>query len=80
MNLAKSDFCHATVECLGHKVGQGFVTPITAKVEAISQFPIPTNKKELMRFLGIAGFYRIGSFVQISHQLLAHLPICYKRK
>ena len=45
VNLAKSDFCHATVEYLGHKVGQGFVTPITAKVEAISQFPIPTNKK-----------------------------------
>ena len=44
VNLAKSDFYHATVEYLGHKVGQGFVTPITAKVEAISQFPIPTNK------------------------------------
>ena len=58
VNLAKSDFCHATVEYLGHKVGQGFVTSITAKVEAISQFPIPTNKKELMRFLGMAGFYR----------------------
>ena len=58
VNLAKSDFCHTTVEYLGHKVGQGFVTPITAKVEAISQFPIPTNKKELMRFLGMAGFYR----------------------
>ena len=58
VNLAKSDFCHATVKYLGHKVGQGFLTPITAKVEAISRFPIPTHKKELMRFLGIAGFYR----------------------
>ncbi|KAK3097490.1 hypothetical protein FSP39_010118 [Pinctada imbricata] len=58
VNLAKSEFCHATVEYLGHKVGQGFVTPIMAKVEAISKFPIPTNKKEKMRFLGIAGFYR----------------------
>ncbi|KAK3090056.1 hypothetical protein FSP39_008860 [Pinctada imbricata] len=58
VNLAKSEFCHATVEYLGHKVGQGFVTPIMAKVEAISKFPIPTNKKEIMRFLGMAGFYR----------------------
>ncbi|KAK3100143.1 hypothetical protein FSP39_015288 [Pinctada imbricata] len=58
VNLAKSEFCHATVEYLGHKVGQGFVTPIMAKVEAISKFPIPTNKKEVMRFLGMAGFYR----------------------
>ncbi|KAK3095181.1 hypothetical protein FSP39_011146 [Pinctada imbricata] len=58
VNLAKSEFCHATVEYLGHKVGQGFVTPIMAKVEAISKFPIPTNKKVIMRFLGMAGFYR----------------------
>ena len=31
---------------------------INAKVKAISQFPIPKNKKELMRFLGTAGYYR----------------------
>ena len=58
VNLEKSEFCHAYVEYLGHKVGQGYVTPIMAKVEAIAKFPIPTNKKELMRFLGMAGFYR----------------------
>lgn len=58
VNLVKSDFCHAYVEYLGHKVGQGHVTPIIAKVEAIAKFPIPTNKKELVRFLGKAGFYR----------------------
>lgn len=29
-----------------------------AKVEAMAKSPIPTNKKELMRFLGMAGFYR----------------------
>lgn len=28
------------------------------KVEAIAKLPIPTNKKELLRFLGMAGFYR----------------------
>lgn len=28
------------------------------KVEAIAKLPIPTNKKELFRFLGMAGFYR----------------------
>ena len=50
VNLAKREFCHATVEYLGHKVGQGFVRPISAKVESIKQFPSPSNKKELMRF------------------------------
>ena len=36
-------------------MGQGEVKPTDAKVKAISQFPIPKNKKELMRFLGMAG-------------------------
>jgi hypothetical protein len=29
-----------------------------AEVEAVAKFPIPTNKKELMRVLGMTGFYR----------------------
>ncbi|XP_050402703.2 retrovirus-related Pol polyprotein from transposon 297 isoform X1 [Patella vulgata] len=58
VNLMKSEFCHATVEYLGHIVGQGQVKPIKAKVEAIVNFTQPNNKKEMMRFLGMAGYYR----------------------
>ena len=58
INLEKSEFCHATLTFLGHVVGQGHVKPIDAKVLAISEFPIPTCKKQLMRFLGMAGYYR----------------------
>ena len=58
INLAKSEFGCAQVSYLGHVVGQGEVKPIDAKVKAISQFPFPKNKKELMRFLGMAGYYR----------------------
>jgi hypothetical protein len=36
VNLSKSDICHATVEYLGNKLGQGYVTPILANVEAIA--------------------------------------------
>ena len=43
---------------MGHIVGQGQVKPVDAKVEAISNFPRPTGKKQLMRFLGMAGYYR----------------------
>ena len=57
-NLTKSEFCHATIRYLGHIVGQGQTRPVSAKVEAILNFPIPRNKKELMRFLGMAGYYR----------------------
>ena len=58
INLAKSEFCHATLTFLGHVVGHGQVKPIEAKVEAISNFPVPTCKRQLMRFLGMAGYYR----------------------
>ncbi len=39
-------------------VGQGQVKPVSAKVEAIADFPSPTNKRELRRFLGMTGYYR----------------------
>ena len=58
INLAKCEFCHATLTFLGHVVGQGQVIPIEGKVEAISDFLLPTCIRQLMGFLGIAGYYR----------------------
>lgn len=58
INLEKSEFCHAVLTFLGHVVGQGLVKPVDAKVKAISEFPEPTCKRQLMRFLGMAGYYR----------------------
>lgn len=58
VNLSKSEFAKATVTYLGKVVGQGPVRPVRAKVEAIDKYPTPTTKKELMRFLGMVGFYR----------------------
>ena len=57
-NLVKGEFGHAHIIFLGHVVGQGQVKPVTAKVGAIAHFPIPASRKELMRFLGMAGYYR----------------------
>ena len=58
INLVKSDFSKATLVYLGHVVGQGHVAPVNAKIDAIVKFPVPVNKRELMRFLGMAGYYR----------------------
>ena len=55
INLAESEFCHATSIFLGFVVGQGQVTHI---VEAISDFSVPTCKRHLIRFLGVAGYYK----------------------
>ena len=58
VNLVKSEFGHAQVTYLGHVVGQGQVKPVDAKVEVIIKYSTPTTRKELMRFLGMAGYYR----------------------
>ena len=58
INLIKSEFGKATVKYLGHIVGQGQVRPLDAKIQTIVKYPIPTSRKELARFLGMAGYYR----------------------
>ena len=58
INLARSEFCNPILTVLGHVVGQGQVNPVEAKVKAISDFPVLTCKRQLMRFLGMAGYYR----------------------
>ena len=58
INLMKSEFGKATVKYLGHMVGQGQVRPLDAKIQTIVKYPIPTSRKELARFLGMAGYYR----------------------
>ena len=58
INLKKSVFGRGTVTYLGHTVGGGSVRPKQANVEAILAFPTPRTRKEVMKFLGMAGYYR----------------------
>ena len=39
-------------------MGQGQVKPVEAKVEAFSDFPVPSGKRQLMLFLSMPGYYR----------------------
>ena len=58
VNLTKSEFGCAQVIYLGHVVGQGQVKPVNVKVSAISEYPKPECKRQLLRFLGMVGYYR----------------------
>ena len=58
VNLAKCEFGKASVTYLGKTVGGGQVWPVGAKIEAICNFAAPENRRELRRFLGMAGYYR----------------------
>ena len=57
VNLNKSKFGYAEVTFLGHSVGNGQVKPVDVKIKALLSYPVPTNKQQLMRFLGMAGYY-----------------------
>ena len=62
INLMKSEFGKATVKYLGHIVGQGQLRPLDTKIQTIAKFPIPTSRKEIARFLGMAGYYMFSNF------------------
>ncbi len=71
LNLAKCEFAKATVVYLGKIVGQGQVRPVDAKISAVMEFPAPKNKRDLRRFLGMAGYYRgfCRNFASVVSQL-----------
>lgn len=58
LNLAKCEFGQAAVTYQGKIVGRGLAKPIQSKIEAILAFPAPSSRRELRRFLGMAGYYR----------------------
>lgn len=56
--LSKSALCQTEVEFLGHWVGQRGLRVMDNKIEAVRDWPTPTNIRELRAFLGLAGYYR----------------------
>ena len=58
VNLVKSEFSKAQVVFFGNVVGQSKDQQVKAKVGAIDCLTAPKGKKELMIFLGMAGWYR----------------------
>ncbi|CAM4583905.1 unnamed protein product [Lepidochelys kempii] len=66
------------VTYLGHQVGQGTISPLQAKVDAIQKWPVPKSKKQVQSFLGLAGYYR--RFVLHYSQIAAPLTDLTKKK
>ena len=78
INLGKSNFEKPQVLYHGHEVGYDTVKPNMAKVAAIALFPPPTDRKSLMRFLGMVGFFR--RFCQNFADILAPLTNLLKKE
>ncbi len=54
----KCEFHVPSVSFLGFVVEKGQLRPDPSKVEAVKDWPVPTTRKQLQRFLGFANFYR----------------------
>lgn len=58
INTSKCIFGATELSFLGYHVSSKGIKPLESKVDAIKQFPVPKNVKELRRFLGMVNFYR----------------------
>ena len=54
----KSHFFQAEVDFLGHVLSKNGVSPNPEKIEKVSDWPTPTNSKEVHSFIGLASYYR----------------------
>ncbi|XP_070015850.1 putative mitochondrial protein AtMg00860 [Nicotiana tabacum] len=55
---AKSLFGQKKIDYLGHVVSEKGLSVDPTKIQAILQWPVPRNVKEVRSFLGLAGYYR----------------------
>ncbi|XP_037833479.1 uncharacterized protein LOC119617377 [Kryptolebias marmoratus] len=58
VSLDKCQFCQPRVKYVGHIVSADGIAADPAKVEAVTQWPQPTDLKSLRSFLGFCGYYR----------------------
>lgn len=58
INLDKCQFNQQEIKFLGHLVSKNGFSPLQEKVDVIREFPKPSSKRQLRRFLGMANFYR----------------------
>uniref|UniRef100_A0A8C6PPJ8 ribonuclease H n=1 Tax=Nothobranchius furzeri TaxID=105023 RepID=A0A8C6PPJ8_NOTFU len=54
----KCEFHTTKTKFLGHVISPGLVQMDCDKVKAVLEWPVPTGRKQLQRFLGFANFYR----------------------
>ena len=67
----KCEFMRHEVVYLGHIISEFGVKPNPEKIQAVADYPVPNNPKEIKQFLGICGFYRkfIKDFSKITQPL-----------
>ena len=71
VNWEKSLFLQSRLTFLGHLVTANGIRPLPAKVDSIKDYPTPTDRKQLQRFLGMMNFY--NRFLPAAARILSPL-------
>ena len=58
LRLSKCRFFQRSVTYLGREISADGVRPSKTKVEAVSNYPTPTNAKQVRQFIGLVGYFR----------------------
>ncbi|CEP03957.1 hypothetical protein PBRA_009537 [Plasmodiophora brassicae] len=71
VNPKKTYLLQREVTYLGHRVSGDGIQPDARLVQAVTEFPEPTNKAQVRTFLGLAGYYShlIRKFAEVSAPL-----------
>jgi len=67
LKFSKCEFICQEIKFLGHIVTPSHIRMDPAKLDAVTSFPYPRNKKELQSFIGFCNFYRKFSDHHASH-------------
>lgn len=57
IKLSKSKFGRTDIQFLGHIISQDGIRPDNNKMQAIREYPVPRNLKQLRGFLGLCNYY-----------------------
>ena len=86
LKLSKCSFAKSSLDFLGYTISSTGLSPNPGKVEAIRNFPVPTNLAELRRFLGMTSYYRrfISGSSDIANRLnrltQKDVPFCWTER
>ena len=70
-NVEKCDFFQSKFQYLGHIIFGDGISVDPTKIQAMVDWPAPTNVSEIRSFMGLAGYYRrfVQNFSRVAHPI-----------